>query len=304
MDTYKISSTGNSINYLPQYIAEKYGYFEELGLNVETKIPASWTTVLNDINSGDYQAVCGGIWVPNMYTAHNVKDYSAFAKISSKCPFKLVARSSESFNWKDLEGKTVLIPSDGGASGYIFLMGTLKKNNVDTDKIRFIHDFLDHMLVELFSNGTLGDYMFTNAASADNIVDSGSGTIVSEMAIDGGDVPWSVYYSTTDVANDERNLNGRFALGIQKGLDHLLSHEGKEFADILEERWPENNVQTSIDTVDRFIREEMWSNSIEIGKKEFDNYITYQIDAGIIDEPISLDKMVDSRVLQFVEANK
>lgn len=303
MDTYRISSTGVSINYLPQYIAEKNGFFEELDLKVETDVPTSWTRVLDDINSGDYHAVCGGIWVPNMYTAHNVRDYSSFAKISSRCPFKLISRHEGPFNWKDLEGKTILVPSDGGASAFIFLMGTLKKNNVNTDKIRFIHDFLDYMLVECFSNGTLGDYIFTQAVSADKIVERNSGTIVSEMATDGGEVPWSVYYSTMEVANDERNLNGRFALGIQKGLDYLLSHEGKDFTDIISEKWPDSNIESAVETIDRFMKEGMWSDSIEIEKSEFDSYINYQIDAGIIDEPISIDRMVDSSVLKYVKEN-
>lgn len=302
MDTYKVSSTGNSINYLPQYIAERNGYFEEVGLRVETSIPSSWTSVLDDINSGNYHAVCGGIWVPNMYMAHNVREYSSFAKISSRCPFKLVSRNKGAFDWKDLENKTVLVPSDGGASGYIFLMGTLKKNGVNTDSIRFIHDFLDHMLVDCFSNGTLGDYLFTQANSADKIVDNNKGSVVSEMVTEGGAVPWSVYYSTLEVANDERNLNGRFALGIQKGLDCLLKHDAKEFADIFKERWPDNNLETTIETVNRFIQDGMWSNTIEIEKEEFDNYINYQLDAGIIDERIPVNRMVDYDVLKYVKS--
>jgi len=304
MDIYKVSSTGVSINYLPQYIAEKNGYFEDLGLKVETAVPNPWTKVLDDINSGDYHAACGGIWVPNMYTAHNVRDYSSFAKISSRCPFKLVSRQEGPFNWKDLEGKTILVPADGGASAFIFLMGTLKKNNVDTNSIRFIHDFLDHMLVECFSNGTLGDYIFTQAISADKITDMNRGFIVAEMATEGGEVPWSVYYSTIEVAHDERNLNGRFALGIQKGLDYLLSHEGKDFTEIIREKWPGSNIQTSVETIDRFIQEGMWSKSIEINKSEFDNYINYQIDAGIIDQSIPIDKMVDFDVLKYVKEHK
>lgn len=300
MDSYKISSTGVSINYMPEYIAESRGFFSEVGLKVETHVPESWTQVLADINSGEYDAVCGGIWVPNMYVSHNVNNYKAFAKVSSKCPYKLVSRSDDKFNWKDLEGKTVLIPSDGGASAYIFLIGTLKKKGVNVERVKFIHDFLNHMLVECFENGTLGDYIFTTAVSADSISDNEKGSIVSEMAIEGGDVPWSVYYTTEKAANDNQNLNKRFALALQKGIDFLLENDGEEFKDIIREKWPSANVKTSIETINRFKKEGMWSNSIEITKAEFDNYITYQLDAGIIDRTITLEEMVDREVLEYV----
>lgn len=308
MEKYKISSTGNSINYLPQYISEKLGYFTKLGLEVETKIPANWTDCLADIDSGEYHAVCGGIWVPNMYQIHNVSKYVSFAKISSKCPFKLVSRHNKEFSWKNLEGKTILIPCDGGASAYIFLVGTLKKYGVDITKIRFIHDFVNKMLVETFSKGSFGDYIFTQAAWADELQDKGPGYIVSEMAIDGDSIPWSVYYSTAEFAQSQWDLNARFALGIQQGIDWLLANyqtdEQGIIADILKERWGEVNLQTSKATIERFVREGMWSPSIEITREEFDTYLTYQLDAGIIDKLVSADEMVDYRILEFVNRHR
>ncbi|MCK3657857.1 hypothetical protein A4G18_03810 [Pasteurellaceae bacterium Pebbles2] len=308
MDNYKISSTGNSINYLPQYIAEKLGYFAELDLDVMTHIPANWTQCLSDIDSGEYHAVCGGIWVPNMYQLHNVNRYLSFAKISSKCPFKLVSREKNFSSWKELEGKTILVPCDGGASGYIFLVGTLKRYGVDTSKVRFIHDFVNKMLVETFSNGTFGDYIFTQAVWADELQDSGKGYIISEMAVDGESIPWSVYYTNLTVAEDERNLNGRFALGLQRGIDWLLQNYQDDpdnvIADILKERWPELDVNTGKATIARFIQEGMWTPSIEITRSEFDTYLTYQLDAGIIDRLVSAEEMVDYRVLDFVQKHQ
>ena len=187
MDIYKISATGLSINYMPQYVAEKLGYFSDVGIKVETSLPSPWIKVLKDIDSGSHHAVCGGIWVPSMYISHGVQEYSAFAKISSRCPYKLVSRHPiDNFKWKDLENKTILIPCDGGASAYIFLIGTLKDAGVDVSTIRFIHDLVESMIVDCFSLGTMGDFIFATAVAADNVSHSKKGYIVSEMATDGG----------------------------------------------------------------------------------------------------------------------
>lgn len=305
MDIYKISSTGNSINYLPQYIAEREGFFEELGLKVETDIPNPWPKVLDDIQNNGYHAVCGGIWVPSMYQYHKIGEYSCFAKISSRCPFKLVSREkNDNFSWNDLENKSVLIPSDGGASGYIFLIGTLKDKGVDTSKVHVIHDFVDSMLYDGFTNGTLGDFYFTQAANADQIVSENKGYVVAEMATDGIPVPWSIYYSTLEVADDPKQLNHRFALGIQKGLDWLLSHSGEDVKDILKERWPNNSVEVGVETVNRFIKEGMWAPTIEIGQEEYEKYGQYQVDARIIDEVVDYSTLVDESVLDYVMENR
>lgn len=305
MDIYKISATGLSINYMPQYVAEKLGFFKDLDIQVETTVPSSWPQVLKDIDAGTHHAVCGGIWVPSMYISHKVQDYSAFAKISSRCPYKLVSREQlDDFKWKDLEGKTILIPCDGGASAYIYLVGRLKDEKVDVSKIRFVHDFVESMIVECFSKGTMGDFIFVTPVAADNISDAKNGYIVSEMVETGGEVPWSVYYSTIDVAKGEDNLNGRFAMGIQRGLEWMNNHRGIDCKDILEERWPQMDTNTAIDTINLFIEAGMWDNTIKIGEEEYSNYARYQVDAGIIDKPLPYDEIIDIDVLEYVDINK
>lgn len=302
MDIYKISSTGLSVNYMPQYVAEKLGYFSDVDLKVETSIPSPWPKVLKDIDSGTHHAVCGGIWVPSMYISHGVQEYSAFAKISSRCPYKLVSRDYiENFKWKDLENKTILIPCDGGASAYIYLVGKLKDEGVDISTIRFVHDFIESMIVECFSLGTMGDFVFVTPVAADSLFDSKKGHIVSEMAKTGGEVPWSVYYSIIDVAKDERNLNGRFALAIQRGLEWMNTHKGDDCRDILKTNWPQMDINTAIDTIDRFIEDGMWANTIEIGVKEYENYARYQVDAGIIDKILPYDRIVDISTFNYVK---
>ena len=39
MDTFHISATGLSFNYMPQYLAQALGYFAEQGLSVESYVP-------------------------------------------------------------------------------------------------------------------------------------------------------------------------------------------------------------------------------------------------------------------------
>lgn len=304
MDLYKVAATGLSINYLPEYIADKLGYFKDVDIKLETYVPKPWTQVLKDINSGTHHAVCGGIWVPSIYRQYGVKPYAAFAKVSSRAPFRLVSRvPMDNFTWRDLEGKMILVPADGGASAYIFLAGCMKEAGVDLNKVRFIRDFSGETLVECFEYGNWGDLIYVTPPVADRLVRTGKGFIVCEMSKMGGPVPWSVYYSTPEVLNREDNLNGRFALALQRGLTWLRNHKGEDCRDILKRNWPQMDLDVAISVVDNFLKDGMWAETIQIGAEETEHYAGYQVDAGIINRPLDYDELVDSRPFNYVAKN-
>ena len=60
MQTFHISATGHSLNYLPEYVAVDQGFFEEEGLRVTAEVPSPWDRVLDDIGTGKAQAALGG----------------------------------------------------------------------------------------------------------------------------------------------------------------------------------------------------------------------------------------------------
>lgn len=302
MDTFKISATGLSINYLPEYLADHLGFFRDLDLKVETDIPQPWTQVLKDIDTGTHHAVCGGIWVPSIYIQHKVKQYKAFAKISSRCPMMLVSREPiPAFTWKDMEGKVVLVPGDNGVSPFMWLYGCAKEGGADVNKVKFVHDFANYMLAECFIVGEWGDMYFTNAVFASKAVEAGVGTVVCDMTKMGGPVPWSVYYSTPEVLNHPSDLCSRFALGVQRGLDWLRNHKGDDCRDILARNWPQMNIGQMVEVVDGFLRNGMWDESIEIGHNETLHYAKYQVDIGTLDAPLPYDRLVDIRPLNYVQ---
>ena len=67
MQHFKISATGHSVNYLPEYVASWQGFFAAEGLAVSADVPNPWDLVLADLASGKANAALGGIWVPAMH---------------------------------------------------------------------------------------------------------------------------------------------------------------------------------------------------------------------------------------------
>lgn len=302
MDHFKISATGVSINYMPEYLAEALGYFAEAGLSVSSHAPSPWTQVLKDIDSGDYHCVVGGIWVPLIYK-RRVKEYFAFAKVASRCPLVLVSRTpAENFGWKYLEGKTVLVSGGNGASPGLFVAGCAREGGADMSRIHFVHDFTAPMLMECFQGGW-GDVVVLKSDLAAQVVANGKGHVVADLAIAGGAVPWSVYYGTPEFLAHPGNLAGRFTLALQRATTWLLEHSGNDCREILAKNWPKVKLDKAVEMVDMFIRTGMWDKTVNIKREELSRWQKFLTEGRVIDRAFDYEEIIDSRAFSFALKN-
>ncbi len=298
MNKFKISATGVSINYMPQYLAEELGYFAEVGLAVSSYVPTPWTRVLKDIDSGDCHCVVGGIWVPLIYK-RRVKEYFAFAKVASRCPLVLLSRVPvENFSWRYLENKIVLVSGGNGASPGLFVAGCAKEGGADLSKVRFVHDFTAPMLAECFQGGW-GDIVVLKSDLAAQIVAAGKGHIVADLAVEGGCVPWSVYYGTPDFLNHPENLAGRFTLALQRANTWLLRHSGSECQEILAKNWPNVEPDAALTMVDMFSEVGMWDKTVDIKRDELARWQKFLVEGNVIDQAFKYEEIIDSRAFDY-----
>ena len=298
LSSFKISATGLSINYMPEYLAQELGYYAEEGLEVSSYVPSPWTKVLTDINSGEYQAVVGGICCPLIYK-RRVKSYFAFAKVTSRCPMSLLSREPiENFKWSDLEGRKVLTSGGNGASPGLFLAGVASEGRADVSKINFVHDFTIDMLQELFVGG-FGDVIMMKSDLAAQLETQGKGHVLTDLTISGGSVPWSVYYTTPETLARPDNICGRFTKALQRAQTWLRSHSGSDCSDILARNWPKVDLKKAIDIVDEYKAQGMWPETVRIQEEELSRWQKFLIAGGVIDGEIPYDEIVDSRPYEY-----
>jgi len=139
MDRFHITATGHSLNYLPEYIARRHGFFRAQHLEVTVTVPRPWDLVLDELADGTANAALGGIWVPSMYLNRGQK-YTAFAQVANRAPLALVARvkqtkSSSPFCLQDVVGRTVLMKGSNGASVGLFFKMLLRENDIDPQSV-------------------------------------------------------------------------------------------------------------------------------------------------------------------------
>jgi NitT/TauT family transport system substrate-binding protein len=293
MQPFRLTATGYNLNYLPEYIASRHGFFREQGLDVTVNIPSPWDGVLDALADNTADMALGGIWVPSMYR-DRVEHYTVFAQIANRCPLAILRRGrrSEGFKLTDLAKSTVLMKSVGGASVGLFFKMLLRENDIDPRAVDYIQDLDGVMLSNLFQGG-MGDYFITDNLSALAIAARNPDVSIAMEMVSQGDIPWSVYYRETATITPEiLDAQRRFCTALQKGIDWVLEHDAESFRDELAELFPKVPVDVAISVTNDFRREGMWT-STSVSRNGFERWQLGLADARLVEAPLAYEAIVD-----------
>ncbi|KAF2006168.1 periplasmic binding protein-like II [Amniculicola lignicola CBS 123094] len=292
MQPFNLTATGYNLNYLPEYIALRHGFFKEQGLDVTVKIPTPWDGVLDALADRSADMALGGIWVPTMYK-DRVQNYTVFAQIANRCPLAILKRgSAEGFKVSDMAKKTVLMKSIGGASCGLFTKMYLRESGVDERAVNYIQDLDGVMLGNLFQGG-MGDYFVTDNLSALAMVAKNPNVSIAKQMVSEGDIPWSVYYrETATITPSILDKQRRFCVGLEKGIEWVLQHDAETFRDELAELFPKVPVDVAVSVTNGFRRDGMWTTT-SVSRGGFDRWQLGLRDACLVSEPLVYESLVN-----------
>jgi NitT/TauT family transport system substrate-binding protein len=293
LEPYHLTATGYNLNYLPEYIALRHGFFKDQGLDVSVNIPVPWDGVLDALHDGSASMALGGIWVPSMYR-DRVQHYTVFAQIANRCPLAILKRgSSQGFKVIDMAASTVLMKSGGGASCGLFFKMLLRENGVDARSLDYIQDLDGVMLGDLFQGG-MGDYFVTDYLSALAMVDRNPKVSIALECVTQGDIPWSVYYRETETITPQvLDQQRRFCIALEKGIKWVMDRDADSFRDELAELFPKVPVQVAVDVTNAFRCNKMWSSTV-VSRQGFERWQIGLRDARLMEESLSYESIVDN----------
>ena len=291
LEPFRLTATGYNINYLPEYIALRHGFFREQGLDVTVTIPKPWDGVLDHLAEGSADMALGGIWVPSMYR-DRVENYTVFAQIANRSPLALLRRRQrEPFKLADVAGRTVLMKSGGGASVGLFFKMLLRENRIDERSVDYIQDLDGVMLGDLFQGG-MGDYFVTDNLSAMAITAANPEIVIGIEMVSQGNVPWSVYYRETKTITPEfLAAKKRFCVALQKGIDWVLEQDAESFRDELAELFPNVPVDVAVSVTNGFRRDGMWT-STTVSRNGYERWQLGLADARLVKSPLPYETVV------------
>ncbi|PZP40889.1 MAG: ABC transporter substrate-binding protein [Azospirillum brasilense] len=293
MQNFRVSATGHSVNYLPEYVAGWKGFFAEEGLAVSATVPRPWDLVLDQLGAGEAEAALGGIWVPSMYLGRAAR-YVPFAQVSARAPLAIMGREApEDFDWSALPGSVVAMKGSNGASVGLFVKHLLREQGVDPGTVGFIQDLDGAMLSRLFRGG-MGDYLVIDYPSALALEASGGGRVVAPLPVTGGDVPWSVYYAEGEADPAQLETRTRFARALGRGMRWIQEHEAAAFRGFLAQTFPRLDGDLLARVVDLYRAHGMWTTP-RIDEAAYDRWQRGIAEGHLIAAPIPYHTLVDAR---------
>ncbi|WP_342358799.1 ABC transporter substrate-binding protein [Terrarubrum flagellatum] len=293
MQSFHVSATGHSLNYLPEYVASWQGFFRDEGLEISVTVPKPWDLVLDELGSGKADAVLGGIWVPSMHFGRGAT-YAPFAQVAARAPLAIVGRESpEEFEWGKLSGKVISMKGSNGASVGLFVKMLLREHGTDPQSVGYVQDLDGALLSRVFAGG-MGDYLVIDYPSALALEAAGGGRVVAPLAVVGGDIPWSVYYA--EGTADERRLDvqTRFARALGRGMNWILDREAAQYRGFLAETFPRFEPDLLVRLADEYRRHGMWTTP-RIDKAAYDRWQKGICDGHLTERPIAYDSLIDVR---------
>ena len=293
MDRFHVSATSHWPNYLPEYVAREFGFYEDEGLDFSRSAPDDWTRVLTDLDTGEATVSLGGLWVPAMYHGRG-RELIAFAQLNAVNPKVLVTREpAPDFDLKDLEGTVVLAPGAGGTAPYVHTAGLMRRTGVDMSRVRWIRDLSGPMLTEMFLNGA-GSALVTDAVNGAFLQRAGKAHIAFRHDQAGGAMPNSVYYTSRAVLDRDDKVVWRFCRALQRAYDWLKEHEAAELTDLLKREWPQLDTEFLATVVDGLRAGGLWDD-IRVNEQGFAEWMAILAEDGLIDAPVPYAALVDPR---------
>jgi NitT/TauT family transport system substrate-binding protein len=296
---FHVAATGHSLNYLPQYIAQRHGFFKEQGLDITVSVPSPWDNVLEELADGTASAALGGIWVPSMYR-NTAKNYTTFAQMSNRCPLALIQRgaaSAETFQVSDVVGKTVLLKSGNGASIGLYFKMLLREHGVDPSSVHFVQDLAGPMLSRLFQGG-MGNYFLVDIVSARAMAKTNPDVqVVFEMATGGGDIPWSVYYCETASTSSPAVVDAqrRFCTALEQGMQYVVQNDAETYWDDLAALFPAVPTDLMVELTNIYRANKMWTSS-SVSRHGFERWQRGIADGRLTEAPIPYEEMISNGI--------
>jgi NitT/TauT family transport system substrate-binding protein len=208
------------------YAAEKLGFFEKHGLDVEFTYAASGQDILTAVESGQQDV---GLAIPGLALMANATagfDYVGLLQdqvAHEEGPDTgglIVSADSDIKGLKDLEGRSVAVVATGANQVYVSVVKVLTDAGVDVSKVNFQQIPFPQM------GAVLAQGQVDAVANVDpfttGLLSSGDGRLLSWYYVDAlPGMPLGTYWATQEWADSHSEEVAAFQAAMRESIDHL-----------------------------------------------------------------------------------
>ncbi len=300
--TIRLIEVTHSVFYAPLYAAIDGGFFEDEGIKIELTNGGGADKCMTAVLASQADIGFHGPEAVIYVAAEKSDDFPViFGQLTEKDGSFLMSREPvETFEWSMLEGKEVIGGRRGGVPAMALEHAMLKNGLVDGVNVTINYDVQYDLIGAAFEGGT-GDFctMFEPAASA--MQERGVGYKVASVGEAAGDMPFTAFSAKQSWLKENRETALAFCRAMTRAIEFVQTTPAAEIAEVILPSFPGTDVATLANAIDAYKSIGAYSTSLVMDKTDLDALQDVIIEAGVIDEKISFEKIVDNSFAKAAE---
>jgi len=289
----KINEVTHSVFYAPLYLADALGYFKEEGFSVELTNGGGADKTMAAVLAGEADVgFCGPEAVVYTHIGSTGDVPLVFGQMTKRDGSFLVGRNKEeNFDWKNLEGKTIIAGRPGGVP-YMTFEYVLKSAGVKATLVNNI-DF--NMTGAAFDGGT-GDYCTMFEPAASSYVDTGKGYIVASVGAEAGEIPYTCFMAKRSYIDKNGDKVRGLLRAVTKATKYINEHDSADIAKLLVKYFDGTGEQSLKTSLESYKKIDAWVTNMAMEEKAYERLLD------VIDLAGELDKRIDFHTAVLTEA--
>ncbi len=290
LDTIKLAEVTHSAFYAPLYVAIENGYFKEENINIDLILTSGADKVAAAVLSNDVNVGFAGPESAIYVYAGGEEDYLVTFAGLTKRDGQFIIGKDPNFDWKDLEGKEVLVGRLGGMPALNFL-NALKNANVDISKVNLNYSVEFSALSGSYIAG-VGDFVNLFEPNATKLESEGFGNVVASVGSLSGEMPYTAFYARKSYLENNQDLLERFNNALNKGLEYTKNHKAKDIAKVILPQFPDTSLDNLETIVKRYAESDSWLSTTFIKEEYFNNLQNLILENNLIAEKVPYNKLI------------
>ncbi len=287
--TVRINEVTHSVFYAPLYLAEKLGYFEEEGIEIElTNGGGADATMAAVLSGGADIGFCGPEAAIYVAIGGSNDRPMVFGQLTKRDGSFLVGRTAQpDFEWSDLEGKEILAGRKGGVPAMTFEYALAERGVEAT----LNYDVAFNMMTAAFEGG-VADYCTMFEPGASQYEAEGKGYIVASVGQQSGEVPYTCFMAKSSYIEAHPDKIEGLLRAVTKAIKYVNETDAATVAGELLPYFDGTTVQALEISVKNYKEIDAWVTDMAMKESAFERLQDIIESAGELERRVDFDDLV------------
>ncbi len=286
----KVAEVTHSAFYTPLYVAIENGYFKEEGLEIELLLTPGADKVAAAVLSSDVEVGFAGEESAIYVYEGKEEDYLVTFAGLTKRDGQFIIGKNENFDWKDLEGKEVLVGRKGGMPALNFI-NALKNAGVDVNKVNLNYSVEFAALSGSYIAG-IGDYVNLFEPNATKLESEGYGHVVASIGELSGEMPYTAFYTKKSYLESHKELLQKMNNALNKAIKFTKDNSEEELAKIILPQFPDTSLKDLTNIIKRYKESDSWLDTTFINETYFKNLEKLMIENDLLEDYVPYNSLI------------